>query len=281
MKRKVKIINKIYQTIPDAVLVTSFPNGKIEFFNSAFCHLTGYSPSYLRENNIDDICFFRVRGKRREIENILYKKGKVINIGFEILNKDKKNIYCICSSKIAIIDGEKYVVSIIKNVTKQKQREERMIYLSITDSLTGLYNRMKIDEILRNEINNDLSIIILDIDHFKKINDKYGHHMGDLVLEEFARILKSNVYEGGRIGRWGGEEFLIVLPGKDVEEAKSQAEKLRNAISSQEFLGLGYLTASFGVASTDYIMNEIELVSKADEALYSAKRKGRNKVVVA
>lgn len=413
MISKVKIIKKILHTIPDSVLVTSFPKGKIVMFNSAFCKLTGYSPSYLRKNNIDKICFFRFKNKRKEIDEILNEKGKVFNINFEIVNRNKKIIDCMCSSKIIILNRKKYVVSIIKNVTKQKEierklleseerhrlladnvndiiwttdtdgnltyvspsiekitgfspseiidnpkkdlicpesydcifeainksivnvgnnlkfidfrsdlmiknivgetiwtdttvsgmynkagefkgivgvskdinerklMEERMRHISITDCLTGLYNRAKIDEILKEEIQKKLSIIVLDIDYFKKINDKYGHHMGDLVLEEFAGILRKNVTEDCHIGRWGGEEFLIILPDKDIQEAAKQAEKLRDAISAHEFLGLRFLTASFGVASTDYATNEIELITKADEALYSAKRKGRNRVVVA
>ena len=152
--------------------------------------------------------------------------------------------------------------------------------------LTQLYNRLKLDEALVNETNrarrykHDFSVVILDIDHFKTINDTYGHQSGDAALIQVAEILKQCARETDIVGRWGGEEFLIILPETPAAKAYAFAEKLRHLISSCALPTVGHLTASIGVAhfnpETDTPTN---LLERADKALYEAKHSGRNKVV--
>ena len=153
-----------------------------------------------------------------------------------------------------------------------------------TDALTGLNNRMRIDEALESEINRaqryeeTFSIIMLDIDKFKKINDTYGHPAGDDVLKEIADLLSSAFRKTDTPGRWGGEEFLILLPQQDRTHASMLAEKLRETIEAKKFPHVEKVTASFGVAeykSKDTISN---IVERADAALYRAKERGRNRV---
>ncbi len=158
-------------------------------------------------------------------------------------------------------------------------------YIGIrTDALTGLSNRVKLDEALESEMRraqryrNAFSIIILDIDHFKRVNDTYGHLAGDEVLKAVAGLLTDNLRETDTAGRWGGEEFLILLPHQDRAGARRLADKLRIAIESADFPGVGTITASLGVtahAAGDTLQG---LVERADAALYTAKRSGRNRV---
>ena len=159
------------------------------------------------------------------------------------------------------------------------------------DSLTKLWNRSSLLEILVRELARSdrelrpLGVVIVDLDHFKNINDTYGHFAGDAVLQEAARRMQSAVRPYDGIGRYGGEEFLIILPGCDGQSACAQAERLRSQIAKEPFVlpeCSFTLTASFGATSTvpgQPAMAE-GLIRKADEALYRAKKLGRNRVEV-
>ena len=158
--------------------------------------------------------------------------------------------------------------------------------LSVTDRLTGLFNRLKIDETLdaaikmANRYNQPLSIVMVDLDHFKEVNDTHGHQVGDKVLVEVARILKANSRETDVVGRWGGEEFMFVCIQTDETGVLNFAEKLRQAFQNNYFPVVQHKTASFGV--TTWLKDDTveELVARADEALYEAKKNDRNRVEV-
>ncbi len=156
--------------------------------------------------------------------------------------------------------------------------------MAATDSLTKLYNRHVLTTIFekekakakRNKI--PLSFVMLDIDHFKKINDTLGHLTGDSVLIKLAKILTAHVRAADTIGRWGGEEFIIILPETDLEGAAILAEKLRKTIELSDFENAKSITASFGVAQCQEEDTMEILIEKADKALYVAKENGRNRV---
>ncbi|ADJ62531.1 GGDEF domain-containing protein [Herbaspirillum seropedicae] len=164
---------------------------------------------------------------------------------------------------------------------------EKLALLAVTDKLTGLANRMKLDEVLDNEINRadrygkNLSLILLDIDHFKEVNDNFGHSTGDAVLVRIAEILRANVRSSDLAGRWGGEEFLLILPECDMEDAARMAEKLRLLIENYNFVPVGRRTCSFGVAAYQAGHDRTTLLTLADLALYRAKNTGRNRVEIA
>lgn len=176
------------------------------------------------------------------------------------------------------------MLGVTRNIAKRKKMEREIIRLSITDKLTQLYNRLKLDETLENELErsrrskDSFSIILLDIDRFKLVNDTFGHQVGDTVLVEIANILKSNVRATDVIGRWGGEEFLIILPETDEKGGKLLAEKLRAKIENNNFMTAGHLTSSFGITVCNGDISPASIVSRADEALYKAKKNGRNRV---
>lgn len=160
--------------------------------------------------------------------------------------------------------------------------------LSITDKLTQLYNRAKLDEVLAEETKHaklyamtPLSIILTDIDHFKHVNDTYGHQAGDRTLVQFAKILKENIRNSDVVGRWGGEEFLIICLHTDSAGAKYLAEKIRKILSNSCIENIGTITASFGVAGFLFGDDSDSLLGRADQALYEAKNSGRNRVVIA
>jgi putative two-component system response regulator len=166
----------------------------------------------------------------------------------------------------------------------------RLEYLTITDELTGLFNRRHAMSRLEEQWANDdrygrqFSVAMLDIDHFKTVNDTYGHNAGDLVLQRIAAILRESTRETDAICRMGGEEFLIIFPAQNIQEAVVGAERCRTAVAANP-LNIGSkkisLTISIGVATRILGMTQItDLLKAADNALYAAKRAGRNKVLV-
>lgn len=169
---------------------------------------------------------------------------------------------------------------------------ESLRYQATHDSLTGLLNRGAILEVLRNEVEKTtrrkvgLSLVVADVDHFKKINDTYGHVVGDAVLCEAARRMKNAVRSEDSVGRYGGEEFLIVLPGCSADQAMGLSERLKSGITDQEVELPGMsisFTISLGVANAKGRQGEDagHLVQAADRALYQAKNRGRNSIVLA
>jgi len=169
-------------------------------------------------------------------------------------------------------------------IERQEKLTEEIRSLSEIDHLTEMYNRRKITELFETEYARykrykyPLSIIIVDIDFFKKINDKYGHNQGDITLKEIASILKAELRESDHVGRWGGEEFLVICPETDIDGAYTLAEKLRKSISEYPFTNIGHRTASFGVTTCSADCTFESMINRADKALYSAKSAGRNNV---
>ncbi len=157
--------------------------------------------------------------------------------------------------------------------------------LAATDALTGLFNRHVLEERLPAEIERSarygiqFSVVMFDLDHFKQINDTWGHQVGDEVLKRVASLSRSQIREPDNLFRWGGEEFILMAPHTDLSGAVAIAEKLRLAIASQQFPQVGSLTASFGVAQWRPEDGRSDLFLHADHALYRAKNTGRNRVV--
>lgn len=157
--------------------------------------------------------------------------------------------------------------------------------LSQTDGLTKLFNRLKIDDVLQHEFEKfrrygaSFSIILLDIDYFKRVNDRFGHQVGDSVLIELATILRENTRRVDSIGRWGGEEFMVICPQTSKEGALILAQKLRQKVETFEFSVAHQQTISLGVAQIESNENLEKLIKRGDENLYHAKERGRNQVV--
>ena len=164
-------------------------------------------------------------------------------------------------------------------------------YQALVDSLTGLANRRSLDDSLRFELarasrfGGDVSLIIADLDDFKRVNDRYGHPFGDVVLQEFANVLRATARETDVAARWGGEEFALVLPGTDADGGVEFAERARQIFEAQAIRAPDgvdlQVTASFGIASFPDAGGHDRLIEAADSALYAAKRAGKNRVRLA
>ncbi len=178
--------------------------------------------------------------------------------------------------------------SIVDERTRELVEKNRELeVLSVTDRLTGLYNRRKLDELLDEEMIRSrryavqFAVIIMDIDHFKHVNDSHGHAVGDSVLQQMAQILRGRTRDADALARLGGEEFVIVCRHSGLQGAIDSAERTREAIAKHDFPGVGQVTASFGVAACSEGDTAAALLERADAALYRAKAAGRNRVEAA
>lgn len=179
----------------------------------------------------------------------------------------------------------------ITQSVQKKIQEERIQPLDPSarykkDRLTGAFSKDAFNEIFglkiieAKHINAPLSLIIFDIDYFKQINDTYGHLVGDTVLRELAHVVQANMRQSEYFVRWGGEEFILLLPGTDLYGAQMVAEKLRRLVEKTEFSEVGKVTCSFGVTTLRNDDTMQSFLQRADEALYEAKKSGRNQVRV-
>lgn len=171
-----------------------------------------------------------------------------------------------------------------RDVTDQVENEAQLKRLATTDMLTGLVNRSQFDTTLKNELSRQdryvrpLSLIMLDIDYFKDINDRYGHDVGDQVLVEMANLLKGNLRQVDYCARWGGEEFMLLAPETSLEHAVLLADKMRCVINKASFPTSGPVTASFGVVEARPQESVKSIMKRVDDALYLAKEQGRDQV---
>ncbi|WP_321778478.1 diguanylate cyclase [Sulfurimonas sp.] len=275
--RQLKIINK------NVLISSSNEKGIITDISEALSKLSGYKKEeligkhhdILRHKDTSSITF-------KDMLNTLLKK-KIWQGEIKNLKKDGSS-YWVAVTITPILDKSFNIKSyhaISHNITDKKELER----LSITDALTKIPNRLHLDNSYEKELKRvtrhkyDLSIIIIDIDFFKKINDTYGHKIGDNILVEFATILKQNIRSSDTLGRWGGEEFLIICPETNLEKATILAQKIREKIQNFNFSDINKLTCSAGVSSYSENDKQEETFIRADKALYEAKNSGRNKVV--
>jgi diguanylate cyclase (GGDEF)-like protein len=182
--------------------------------------------------------------------------------------------------------GNPVVMVAINDISARKKMEEELQRLATTDTLTGILNRRQFFVLGEQEVersrrySRELALLLYDIDHFKKVNDTFGHQAGDIVLRELAKLVHAQLRKNDLEGRVGGEEFAILLPETSISEAVVLAERIREIIESVA-INIGetslHITASFGVASVEEADISLDSVYKrADSALYEAKNAGRN-----
>jgi len=203
------------------------------------------------------------------------------------LIRNDGDIKWILHSTVIVRDSRNKItnfVGYLTDITELKNHEIELEKISRTDRLTGTNNRIHTDKVLENQYyrfkrdNETCSVILVDIDHFKSVNDTYGHLAGDNVLVAFSKVLQDSIRQGDVLGRWGGEEFLIILPHTNLDDAMQLGEKLRSNIEKYKFKKPSHITASFGVSTFEQKMDIDTLIDTADKGLYESKENGRNSV---
>lgn len=295
---EIELFKSTFDIIPFGIYVVDIETYEIIYMNK---HMKDYYEDFTGEKCYKSIycedkpCLFCKIDKL--VDNIS-KRPNNETITFEHFNPVNDRWYQLQEKAICWPDGRTVKYSIAVDISELKETQNNLAHahaqislknkelrtIASTDKLTQLNNRLKIDEILSDAINmvklqdSNLSLIIVDIDYFKKVNDNFGHQIGDEVLADIAKILSLNTRETDFVGRWGGEEFLIVSPGINLKEAKETSEILRAKIEEHVFSKDIRLTASFGVTCFTKDDTEKSLLKRTDEALYYAKNKGRNRV---
>lgn len=280
-----KTIESQMKLIDKNIIISSTDlEGRIIEVSDAFCKISGYT----KEKLIGKM--HRILRHPDMPSSLFVKLWETILNGDtwhgEIKNRTKNgSFYWLDTLIYAIVDdlGNKTgYTAISQNITDKKRVEE----LSITDQLTRLHNRMYLENSFNKEIrrakryNHSFAVIMLDIDHFKEVNDTYGHDVGDNVLVAISKVLSEHIRGTDILGRWGGEEFLIICPHTSSAEAYTLAEKLRMSIDTCPIDLIGHKSCSFGVSIFDLKDESFkEVVKHSDEALYAAKNNGRNCVV--
>ncbi|MEI7612517.1 MAG: sensor domain-containing diguanylate cyclase [Betaproteobacteria bacterium] len=238
----------------------------------AFSHMPDYPLIILATATLDDV----LRTWREQLI-LLVMFALLLSIGFSLMAT--KLTRAVRAGELARTEVERQAAVLVRT-------NQELNVLSVTDKLTQVYNRVKLDAVLHAEVSRakryepEFSIIMLDIDHFKRVNDVFGHAVGDSVLVGVATILQNSIRETDTIGRWGGEEFLIILPQTGHEQAVAVAEKIRQAIFTTHFTAANHLTVSIGVTRFSTEDSEEQVLARADTALYEAKNAGRNRVVL-
>ena len=279
-----RMLNLISHNRPDIESSFSLPLSSSPIMEAAIL-----SGKYILEESFIDSKYYR------KSDNKFFKKDYFATIPLKI----EKEIVGVLN----INDGEKvsFNVSNLDFVLKLSEfismtvsnavLYERTKKLSVTDGLTGISNRPNMEQVLRSEFERSmrygapLSVVLLDVDHFKGVNDTYGHQKGDEILVAFASLLKKFCRANDTAARYGGEEFLMILPQSNVQGAFKIAERVREEMMKLNFTGNEShfsVTTSCGVVELDrdFIKSTDQLVTMADQALYEAKNSGRNKTVI-
>lgn len=274
-------------------------DGRILFSNPEANRLLGYRSDEIAKVLIHEtVC-------KQQPDGCYYKKEEnpllgAITEGENYSNND--GVFSCKSGKMLpvmvasrpVYKGEKLNGAVVafRDITSEKEHlrsletiNELLEKQATTDALTGIFNRMKFNKVLTFEMKRSeryhcpLSLILFDIDHFKHVNDQYGHHAGDRVLVRMTKLVSANMRQTDIFARWGGEEFVILTPGITLEQSVIVANKARRKIETYDFENPSRVTASFGVAEYQAGDNSTSLINRADDALYRAKEAGRNQVM--
>ncbi|MEJ2621047.1 MAG: diguanylate cyclase [Candidatus Thiodiazotropha sp.] len=286
-------IQKVVDTIPDPTMVIDINNFQLKLINQSALDL------YNKGQSIDpQLTCYRLSHKRSSpckgklepcpLQQILEKRTAV-SVIHKHYDYQGNIIHVDVRSTPIFDDSGENIIQIIeshRDITKTVEMEKQLQHIAETDRLTQIYNRMKFDDELKNQIawasltNNRFGLIMFDLDHFKKVNDTYGHDRGDQVLKNTVDLLHERIRKSDILARWGGEEFMIIAPLIDTLELRSLVESLRNAIQKYQHEEVGSVTASFGASVVRPSDNIHSLLKRVDSALYESKQKGRNRCTV-
>jgi diguanylate cyclase (GGDEF)-like protein/PAS domain S-box-containing protein len=293
IEEKLRIFQSLVNQSNDAIFLIDAPTSHFLEVNERACESLGYTRQELLNMHVTDIeaVITDNLSWRRHVQQVR-EKGSMILEG-EHKRKDNTSFPVEISVRHIMLDRE-YILAVVRDITERKKFEERLIILANYDELTGCVNFRWLMKLLEKEIarsrryRKEFSIIMIDIDHFKIINDTHGHLVGNDALVAFANLVKGSVRSIDIVGRYGGEEFLIILPESDAQQALVVLERLKNNLTQTKITSphLGErvelsLKFSAGIASFPLNTKNLkELIWIADNALRQAKREGRNRVVL-
>lgn len=290
INKELEFQSKLLNSVTDSIFVHDL-DGNFIYANEAAYKTRGYTREELIDMRVQDLDYHDEKsGDEVYKENIKIAKeqlSKKENAVIEVLHKTKegKVIPIEITCRLIQEEDKKYIISIARDISTLKAMNANLKKMATTDNLTGIYNRHKFEEMFEIEIDRvlryetSLTLIMFDIDHFKMVNDTFGHDVGDYVIKNIVDVVKKKIRNIDIFVRWGGEEFIIICPQTDSSSAVALAQKLRGAIEKTPLDKVGKITCSFGV--TSYVKKESKnsFIKRLDSTLYKAKDEGRNTVV--
>lgn len=292
LNSEIKIANEtlqlIFATIPDALFITSLQSGNIEKANDKFYMLTGFSKEEVIGRTAISLRLWDNLQERERFGKGLKENLQWDNFEMTVRKKGGTLITVLISAKLMNINGEAYVINAAKDISERKKTEELLKssekryrnlaedikYLSYRDQLTGLYNRRFYEEELKKidiERNLPLTLIMADVNGLKLINDAFGHLAGDKLIKEIAEIFKKDFRQDEIIARIGGDEFVILLPKTDSDEAQEIVKRVNGLIRNKKLDNM-ILSVSFGLATKYEVNKEItETYIEAEDQMYRTK----------
>lgn len=281
-------LDAILEQSPIGVSVSRRDDGRIIFVNTRFAELIGLPREKLIGSRARD--YYLDTHQRLRVLDGLRGGGGVTNMEVQFKRADGSPFWTLFTVNQAVIQGTAVNLAWIYDYTERRSMEEALRDMASRDPLTGIFNRRSFMDMARAQLarahrfHEPLSVFVLDVDHFKRINDTFGHATGDDALRMVAAGCQAILREYDILGRLGGEEFVVVLPGATADESRVVAERVRRhlarmPIEAQD--GTFRLTASIGIAGLEGATDTLErAIHRADLALYRAKHLGRNRVAV-
>ncbi|MEO0918636.1 MAG: diguanylate cyclase, partial [Pseudomonadota bacterium] len=283
-----RLLARALDATSDPVMLTD-AKARIIFANAAFAKSTGYTVDEIQGSTP---AMFK-SGKHDEAFYAAMRRSLASGQNFRatFINRRRDGSLYHAEQSISPIFGEKgrisHYVSVSKDITKRVEREQALLRAATKDKLTGLHNRHHGEQLLAERyrtartLQRPLTLVMCDIDHFKRINDEFGHPTGDRVLAEVADMLRQAVRSRDAVIRWGGEEFMIVLDECSQTDTVDLAKRILDRVNAHEDGEVPALTLSLGLATLAPDEAIDELIARADSALYDAKRAGRNRLSIA
>jgi len=297
LKQSEKKYRNIFEDSKDIIFIARLDT-TIEDINPACEEVLGYTKEELQQTKVQDVMADPAGMSR--YQTTLFEQGAIRNLEVALMRKDGQQISALISITLRHDENGEVIgwQGTVRDITARKQAETERLralkleQIAITDPLTKIYNRRFFNEVAEKEIErakrsrSPLSVIIFDIDYFKNVNDTYGHLTGDQVLINLVNLCKHNIRSMDIFARFGGEEFVILMPDTDMQSAHETAERLREKVAEKPMATSGKtgvsITISLGIANWNYDspLGINALLDRADQALYQSKEAGRNRVIV-
>ncbi|MBA2665805.1 MAG: diguanylate cyclase [Trueperaceae bacterium] len=298
----------VFEADPAPSVIARLDDLRIVEANHGMADLTGFTVSDLTNRSLNDLEPFNQNTDFGVAVDRLRTGAHIHKVKLLLRTADGPEVQVLLSARAIEVDGracgiftyidiseleteqrEHRQTQDLLNTTRRDHADEKAVlaYLAIFDPLTRIANRRGLDVRLDDEVQrakrygHAFSILMLDLDHFKQVNDNHGHDAGDDALQQVARVLQGAARGSDFVGRWGGEEFLIICPESGPTAVLELATRIHTRIESEAFVGVGNLTVSIGVATFEANDSADHLFKRVDRALYAAKERGRNRVEVA
>lgn len=278
------LFERAFRDNPSLMAISEPETGRLIDVNNTWLKRMGLRHEEMCGKTTVELGLFPDKEARNSLIGKLLDATRSQPVEIEATDKDGRDFFGEASGEIIHVGSSRFLFVTIQDLTRQRELARRLEREATHDALTGLYNRQFADGYLSREIatadrlGHPLALLIADLDHFKHVNDRFGHLVGDAVLKEVARRLGARIRQNDLLARWGGEEFILALPGTDRAGALQLAEALLHDIGQRPFETAGVMTLSIGVALWRPGQSASQWINRADHALYEAKRGGRNQV---